>query len=274
MAKGRIILKTLATSRKIISAIELRPEFEEFIPLLYTMINTHTDDYGHFDADPLVVKCRALPLSSRSKKDFQDAIDIMEKVGLIEKYNGGDYLEIVNFNEVQTFRTDRAKQKSYPYKVEPNQSHTDGMPVTYQGTAEVKLSEVKVSKKEPIVKPDGLDAPDAKPSKPDIKPCPHTEIINLYHKLLPELPRISTRVVNGKECYYWTGSRETWLRSRWYESERRQSLEWWADFFDHVSRSDFLMGRKVGKDGRTFQASLDWLVRPQNFTKVIEGKYF
>jgi hypothetical protein len=33
------------------------------------------------------------------------------------------------------------------------------------------------------------------------------------------------------------------------------------------------MGRVVGKDGSFFQADLEWLIRPNNFVKVIEGRY-
>ena len=88
--------------------------------------------------------------------------------------------------------------------------------------------------------------------------CPHQEIINLYHQKLPSLPAV-------KE---WTPKRQALLRSRWSEKEERQNLEWWESFFDTVAASDFLTG-KVG----TFRASLEWLVRPTNFIKVIEDNY-
>jgi hypothetical protein len=104
--------------------------------------------------------------------------------------------------------------------------------------------------------------------------CPHTEIINLYHEILPALPRISTVKENGKEKYNWNGSRMQNLKARWRESERRQSLSWWSDFFSLVSQSDFLMGRTQPTPGReTFMANLEWLILPRNLNKVIEGFY-
>ena len=88
--------------------------------------------------------------------------------------------------------------------------------------------------------------------------CPHSEIIALYHQICPELPRVKK----------WTESRKTFLRSRWKEDQECQNLEWWRDFFHSVHESDYLTGKVNG-----FLADLEWLVRPKNFPKVIEGRY-
>lgn len=64
------------------------------------------------------------------------------------------------------------------------------------------------------------------------------------------------------------------LRTRWKEKPERQSLEWWKAFFLSVNESDFLMGRTSGSNGRKpFRADLEWIVRPQNMVKILEGKY-
>lgn len=94
--------------------------------------------------------------------------------------------------------------------------------------------------------------------------CPHDAIIAAYHEALPTLPRIRS----------WTDTRRANLRARWREESKRQSLDYWKRLFAHVAASDFLTGRAPGRDGRPpFLASLDWLVKPENFAKVIEGKY-
>jgi len=93
--------------------------------------------------------------------------------------------------------------------------------------------------------------------------CPHDDIVALYHELLPTCPRIKL----------WTGSRRANLRTRWREDAKRQSLDYWRRFFLHVAASPFLTGQVVGQSGRPFLASLDWLVMPNNFAKVIENKY-
>jgi len=88
--------------------------------------------------------------------------------------------------------------------------------------------------------------------------CPHQEIIALYHEILPALNPV-------KE---WTDDRQKMLRSRWREKKERQNLDWWRYYFGYVGESDFLMGR-----AGDFMADLEWLIRPKNFVKVIEGRY-
>lgn len=89
--------------------------------------------------------------------------------------------------------------------------------------------------------------------------CPHEEIRKLYNKILPELP---TCTVRNK-----TFDKHT--RSRWREDVTRQNLEWWADLFNTIKRSDFLMGRTKA----SFQATLDWIVRPTNMTKILNNNF-
>lgn len=90
--------------------------------------------------------------------------------------------------------------------------------------------------------------------------CPHKEIIRLYHEILPELTHILE----------WKGQRTKNLAARWKESKERQNLDWWRGFFESkVKMSSFLMGKKTD-----FQADLRWLVKYENFIKVLEGRYF
>lgn len=91
-----------------------------------------------------------------------------------------------------------------------------------------------------------------------IDDCPHQEIVNVYHEILPELPRVKIL----------TDKRKQLLKTRWREDEKRQDLEFWRRFFNYIRTSDFLMGKANG-----FQASFEWLITSQNFVKVIEGNY-
>ena len=94
-------------------------------------------------------------------------------------------------------------------------------------------------------------------------PCPHEAIRDLYHDILPEL----------RQCRALTDARKGYLKQRWLDKPGAD-LGKWRVYFEYVRESDFLMGRKPGHDGKPpFQADLEWLVRPANFAKVIEGKY-
>lgn len=93
--------------------------------------------------------------------------------------------------------------------------------------------------------------------------CPHDEIIALYHKILPANPRVKV----------WSDTRKGYLRSRWREDESRQDLSWWERFFTYISQSAFLTGRVDQSQRKPFIADLEWIVKPSNFVKIIEGKY-
>lgn len=101
----------------------------------------------------------------------------------------------------------------------------------------------------------------AKTTRPD---CPHQEIIALYHELLPASPSIRE----------WKGTRQSNLRTRWNEDPKRQHLDYWRRLFAYVAQSEFLTGRARTAEGRKpFVASLDWIVKSENFTKIREGRY-
>ncbi len=105
--------------------------------------------------------------------------------------------------------------------------------------------------------------------------CPHERIIALYHELLPTCRRVMK----------WTTRRQTYLQQRWRENSKANGtgagyasvdagIAWWREFFTWVASSKFLTGRAEGGNGRRpFTADLEWLLKPDNFTKVFEGKY-
>jgi hypothetical protein len=66
-----------------------------------------------------------------------------------------------------------------------------------------------------------------KVSKANQVPCPHQEIIALYHDALPTCPHIRD----------WTPARSATLRARWNEDPTRQNLDYWRRLFDYVAES-------------------------------------
>lgn len=97
------------------------------------------------------------------------------------------------------------------------------------------------------------------PAKGTTDTVPQQQIIDLYHATCPDLPKVKA----------WHRQRQQLLACRWKEDEKRQSLDYWGKFFAAVKQSDFLYGRT----STGFRASLEWLLRPTNFAKVIEGNY-
>lgn len=92
--------------------------------------------------------------------------------------------------------------------------------------------------------------------------CPYDEIVELYHEILPMCPQVAKL----------THKRKSDVRARWRND--LDTLDKWRNYFETVSESLFLTGRKPGTEGRPpFLADFDWLIDLNNIVKVAEGKY-
>jgi hypothetical protein len=137
-------------------------------------------------------------------------------------------------------------------------------PVEGEAEREAELTDTDVS----VVASDaGNDLPADKKSD-----CPHQAIIDLYEKHLPMLPSVVA----------WEGQRKQNLKARWrwvmtakkrngapYASNRMEALGFFDRYFAYVASSDFLTGR----NGKWLSCDLGWLVKAENFAKVLQGNY-
>lgn len=126
--------------------------------------------------------------------------------------------------------------------------------------------------------PDGLARADESAPRtgttakgPDIPDCPHQRILALWRELLPALPQHSE----------WNETRQGYLRARWKAKavelgwkSQDDGLKFFAKVFRYIGTSKFLTGRTQSRGDRPpFEATLAWVLRPNNFAKVIEGEY-
>lgn len=102
--------------------------------------------------------------------------------------------------------------------------------------------------------PPGGDKPASKP-KHSIN---HKAIVDLYNKLLPELPR----------CKLLTDKRKAAINGCCSVKDTFKSLDFWEAYFSAVRKSDFLMGRS-----KDWKADFDFLTTKSKFVKVYEGGY-
>ena len=104
--------------------------------------------------------------------------------------------------------------------------------------------------------------------------CPHLELLDIFAEQLPELPQPKPEL--------WGGRRAKNLSSRWkwcltakkrsgerYATNKAEALEFFRRYFTYVAKSEFLTGR----DGRWSGCDLAWLVKADNFAKVLQGNY-
>lgn len=124
--------------------------------------------------------------------------------------------------------------------------------------------------------PDGpqlalVDAP--KPRAKTVPDCPHQAILALWAEVLPALPQHNPEM--------WNGTRADHLRARWRETaaskgweSESEGLTYFRRLFAYIGQSAFLTGKAKPAQGKPpFIAELAWVVSPQSWAKVHEGKY-
>ena len=129
---------------------------------------------------------------------------------------------------------------------------------------EIRLEENKISLSAGADETDGsVKCRDSGTLKPSTENCPHQEIINLWHELMPELTAVKT----------WNEKRAKMLKARWngkdMQGNKFNNLKFWRKYFEYIRESDWLMG----KTGSGWSATLEWVITESNFNKIIEGTY-
>jgi hypothetical protein len=110
-----------------------------------------------------------------------------------------------------------------------------------------------VSNTSPVPVPDPLKDIKDNALSPEATPL-YQKIINLYHNECPSLPKVRAL----------TDSRRKVIQARWKE---KKTIEPFAEVFKKAEASDFLSGR----NGRWTACNFDWLLKPTNFQKTLEG---
>ena len=96
---------------------------------------------------------------------------------------------------------------------------------------------------------------DIREEKKALIPC--EKIKNLYNDIAKSLPK----------CLKLSENRKKHIAARW--NEYGGDLETFVTLFTKAEASSFL----TGNNDRGWAASFDWLMKPDNMTKVLEGKY-
>lgn len=104
-----MLSKTISTSRKV-------NRLPDRAALLYTWLIPHTDDFGHLEGDAISIKAKVAPMRPITEQEVEQDLELMVQNSLIQRYEveGEKYIEILNFDSFQTFRSDRQKKADYP----------------------------------------------------------------------------------------------------------------------------------------------------------------
>lgn len=117
--------------------------------------------------------------------------------------------------------------------------------------------------------------PIQKPAKSGLPPAPYRQIIDLYHEILPELPRVIVETEDRKRLVksFWnwvlTSTKASGARRAETASE---AIEYCKIYFDLARGNDFVMGRtERSKDHRNWKASIDYLLSDKGKKQIIEN---
>jgi hypothetical protein len=259
----RILREGILTSERVDA---LGAEGEVFYRRLMSVV----DDFGRYTANPKLLRAACYPLRVDDVKNEHVIAWLSEcrRAGLVLVYavDGKNYLEMLDFRQQV-----RSKQSKYP---NPPSSANGCLALDEQSQSTAHLDEDGGVDGDDISSPNGEDATgDAgSPSGEQIPDCPHKTLIDLYAKHLPELPY--PRI--------WEGQRANSMRSRWrwvltakkqdgsrYATDEASAVAWFDKFFAYAAKSDFLTGRS----GKWANCDLGWLVKAENFAKVLQGNY-
>jgi len=153
MARGRLISKSLGSSRKFHRLLGEGGKLGEFCQVLFPLLVANTDDHGRMPGDAFTVKNLVLPSSPRLERDFDSALDVMHTVGILTRYvvGGSEYLQVTDFDAHQPNLHKRTASKFPEIPETPGNSEDAPDSPPQSNLRELNLTELKgtQSKDEP-----------------------------------------------------------------------------------------------------------------------------
>lgn len=207
-----------------------------------------------------------------SEQQIRTALNLLKKMKIATSRSTNKFtiVLLVNWHNYQDEQTVANQQTNQPATSnQPAVNHIQALENNNTSLREVVDATASTSDQQS----ENLEPSEEPRTKPKTvaPPCPHQQILDLYHELLPELPCVKV----------WNGTRQQHLAARWRErwksksfSTQAEGLAYFRRLFEYIGREcDWLMGRVQGREGKPFFATLAWIVAPGNFAKIIEGNY-
>ncbi len=289
MARKRFVTSNISVDRNVAKLAAEDPVAAALWPWFITAF----DDWGRMSADPVEVKLTVFPAFPYTYDDISKTIQLYHQYGLAFYYEveNKPYLAVnpEKWYKYQTYIQRKRKEAQKPNHPEPlnapwvdkpqekepspsetvkEQSITTNVAelhsTTFNAVEQQKPATNALSPSPPLSPPPSLsprntlkDCTSSDVVKmPTAAPTPFDEIITIFHNTCLSLP--SVQVLTDK--------RKRLLRARWRADP---SLKTFRDLFRKSESSDYLSGR----NGKWTSCNFDWLLKEDNFVKVLEGTY-
>lgn len=195
-----------------------------------------------------------------SKDSIRASLEQLKRVGLIERLADPDYL-VFYLPKADSDKTDTNKHPTSSQQ--PPTSHysaTEALLKPAHSQNNPPPPAQTTNSKHPTHP--GSDNPDYSINlKTKRNVAPYQAIVDLYHQLLPELPKV----------YKLNDIRRRHIQNLW--TDELDDLASWENYFKHIRRADFLLGKCPMRDGSRFLASFDFIIHPAKFIKIAEEQY-
>lgn len=198
-----------------------------------------------------------------STRTIRAALELFKTVGLLYEDRDGT-LVLVNHAEMVGSETDWADKKRRQTLQAAN-----SLPATGESTGdttgenfptEIRDKRIEIrdieNRDKSTDKEDREDNSEKREASQEESFCPYSQIRDLYHQICISYPAI--RAIDG--------NRRKAVAARW---RTYRSLDTFENLFRLAEASPFLKG----ENERNWFADFDWMMKPTNFTKILERKY-
>lgn len=282
----------MARARNIKPAImanEQLAELPALTRLLFIYLWMLADREGRLEDRPKRIAVQALPYDRAA--DAEEMLEALCANNFIARYvaAGKKVIQIVNFYRHQTPHGTE-KDGELPDEEGLFSVHARGKNgyatggISFQNESGVVIKQspnqtltVKEHPDSRFLIPDSLipeEGAIAPVGKADLPACRTQEIVDMYHTVLPELPRVKVMSDGRRKAIakFWR-----WvMTSTKTDGTRRaetgeQTLSWICTYFERARENDFLMGRGSKAPGHEgWRCDLDFLLTDRGIKQVIE----
>lgn len=211
-----------------------------------------------YDREKFPTKDEAIDWTWASSADEIEAVEfVLRKFFVLED---GVYCqkrmqqELADFNEFCSQQREKGKKGGRPKKPVGLEKKPGGLNNEPDGNPMLSQKKPNPLTNNPLT---NTNPPNGGCGNSKSSPVPYQRIVDLYHELLPRLPKVVKLSEKRKRA----------IRSRWKDDA--DNLDYWKSYFRHAATSKFLHGQ----NDRGWLADIDFLTREDVMIKMQEGKY-